>query len=483
MKIKRIIFMLVFAIVITAIPILASVGNDSSQNVAPTLTFSVYGYGVVRVARTNGSPLTYGAILPSGTQVVFHAEESAPTGFRFVGWAVNGEPYTGPLSMSHTVTMAGDTHVVAFFDPPWETEESPRALIANVSISVVENGVINIGVPGHSNIQFEYYLTDDEIEFAITPPPGRRFDDRTVVTALNGLEVTFGPIVRHDGRMLLAITRPIDTNQAINAMSAAVNSTAQFTVSYNLAGGRLPASVPTTQNLAYNSVINELPVPNRDGYMFGGWTINDQLATTPIQVRSNLILTAMWVRVEAQATAEYDGDDNDDSDDYANYAPMQYAVNFNPAPGAFASNEPGMRIGSYGAVINVPNAPTRTGYTFDGWRLPNGNIHIGNQITIRGDITLTAIWVANPAASPSPTPTPTPTPAPGTGTRPNPQTSPLHISFMIFGIVITAGLASFGILVLANKHMTAAGQYRADTARFNREQRIMDLIDADLNKK
>ena len=477
MKIKRIVLMLVFVIIITAIPILASVGNgngnSNGQNTAATLTFSVYGYGMLRAARTNGSPLTYGAVLPHGTHVNFTAEESATVGFEFVGWVVNGELYMAPLSLTHTVVMEGDTHVEALFDPPCAPDYL-RTIISDVSISVAANGGISITVPGYENVSFEYYLIDNEIELALTPPAGRRFANEPTITAIDGLDVTFGPIMRDDGRMLLAITQPNGNIQTPVHALAANTAQVSHTVTYNLAGGRMPTGVPTTQTLVYNSVINDLPIPNRDGYMFAGWKINNQLAATPIQVRSNLTLTAHWVRAEAQAVQAA----NEDDDDYSAYTPRQYAVSFNPAPGAFTGNETGIRIGTYNtAITNLPNAPTRTGYTFGGWRLPNGNIHAGAQLTISGDMTLTAVWAANPAASPSPTPTPTPTPAPGGGARPNPQTNPLYISFMIFGITITAGLAAFGILVLAKKHILAEEQYRSDVARFNREQRIVDMIE------
>ena len=504
MKIKRIAIMLTFALIVAAVPLLASVSGNTSApgpgnstaaaqvpqgqaagqlqtNTAtnsrpPILTFSVYGYGVLRVTRVNGSPLTYGTSLHPGTRVNFLAEEAAHTGFEFMGWAVNGVAYTGPFSMSHTLVMEDDTHVVAFFEPPGALE-STHALISTINISRAPGGGVNISVPGHSNVQFEYYVTDSEIEFAIIPPTGRRFGDETEVTALNNLHITFGPVVRNDGRILLAIARPGDMTGNVNPVqtfattntntSAEASSYVYHTVTFNLAGGSMNA--PTSQSHRYNSTINNLPTPNRDGYMFGGWMINNVVTATPIQVRSNITLTAKWMAVESTA-------DDDDDDGYSSYTPRQYAVTFNVAPGTFAGNETGIRIGNYGSAISsMPAAPTRTGYTFGGWQLPNGNTHVAGDIIIRGDMTLTALWTANPSASPSPTPTPTPTPT--TAPRPNPQTNPIQVSFMIFGVVLTAGLAAFGIMTLTKKQMAAEGQYRSDAARFNREKRIMDLID------
>ena len=492
MKIKRIAIMLLFAMIVVAVPILASVsGNGStSQNQTPggqariangqngVLTFSAYGYGMLRVTRANGSQITYGATLPLGTQVTFHAEEAEDTGFTFVGWAVNGTPYMGPLSLTHTITLEEETHVLAFFDPPYGVE-GPRAVINAVDIERSPIGGINISFSGHTEAPFEYYITDDEIEIALTPPAGRRFNDDTIVTAYDDLEITFGPILRQDGRMLLAIAIPHEDVQLPVAVRFANTEEANHTITFNLAGGNMPTGVPATQSHSYNSTIN-LPAPTRSGYTFSGWHLNGQLASTPLQVRNDMTLTATWTRFEAVAetTAAATAATTTD-EEYYNYNPTQYVVNFSAGYGTFPGNESGLRLGTYGTVINnLPAAPTRAGYTFEGWQLPNGNIHVYGSITIRGDMTITAVWTPVPAASPSPSPSPTPTPAPS-APRPNPQTNPLQISVTIFGVVITLGLAVFGILNLAKKQMAAQGQYRADIARFNREKRIMDLVDTD----
>jgi len=231
-----------------------------------------------------------------------------------------------------------------------------------------------------------------------------------------------------------------------------------FAVVFDPAGGTMPAGAQPVQSLRYNYVINQLPTPVRGGYTFTGWRLNsNNLAAAPITVTSDLDFTAEW----------------------ATDTSAQFVAAFNPSPGTFpGTGETGLRPGNYGTVVtNMPQNPTRTGYTFGGWRLPNGNTLVG-QLTITSDMAIAAIWTANTSASPSPSPNPTPTPTPAqSGQRPNPQTSPLHISFMIFGVVVIGGTAAFGIMKLAQRQAAAEGKYLADMARFKRESRIIDLVD------
>ncbi|HHU11833.1 MAG TPA: InlB B-repeat-containing protein, partial [Clostridiaceae bacterium] len=61
-----------------------------------------------------------------------------------------------------------------------------------------------------------------------------------------------------------------------------------------------------------------------------------------------------------------------------------------------------------GAAISTPAAPTRSGYTFDGWDpvLP--------ATMPQKDLTVVAKWKANPTPTSAPTAAPTPTPTPST---------------------------------------------------------------------
>jgi len=153
-----------------------------------------------------------------------------------------------------------------------------------------------------------------------------------------------------------------------------------------------------------------------------------------------------------------------------------HTITFNPNPGVFPAGETGIRTGISGTLItNMPQSPSRAGYSFNGWRLPNNTTQTG-QFVINNAMTLTAIWT--PVALNSPTPSPTNTPSAGTNTdtRPNPQTSPVNISFVIFGAVIMVGLASFGIIALAKKQAIATNEYQKKSIRHDREKHIIDIV-------
>jgi len=46
----------------------------------------------------------------------------------------------------------------------------------------------------------------------------------------------------------------------------------------------------------------------------------------------------------------------------------------------------------------------------------------------------------------------------------------------VFGSIIGLGLATFGIITISKKQAAAAGEYKADEARYNREKRLDDIL-------
>jgi len=187
----------------------------------------------------------------------------------------------------------------------------------------------------------------------------------------------------------------------------------------------------------------------------------------------------------------------------------RYMVDFNPNYGEFPESETldGTRFVSVGGTLtDFPPNPTRDGYVFDGWQFVSGarsgqRLEESSLVVDESVMLLAALWVTYgeqttstppPAATPSPTPgaasptpaptSPSPTPTPASSSdagRPNPTTSPIAISFMIFGAVMTLGLAAFGIIKLVARHSVANGKYRTDTARYMREARLDDLLKED----
>jgi len=511
MKLKRLVIMLAFAVFIVTIPLLAtsssndyipdsmnrlpviedadyiydgitSVG-DSRDGVTvvgdgglsiigdmePVLNFAVYGYGTLQAMSPMGSIIS-GSQIPSGTVITFTAVGIGAAGFELIGWRIDGRLYPGAISYTHTLTITDDTVVVAVFNHPWNEAATPPpssyTQVVAVNATADAHGGVTIRIPGRTGfVEVEDFTTDTTTEFRISPPEGMYFSAATTLNLSQGITRTFGPVVLGDGRLSFTM-RNLDPNND-NAEPTAYEDEsedgyeeAQFALIFEPEEGTMPSGTQIIQSVPYGHVINPLPTPTKTGYTFTGWRLNgSNMAAAPLTITTDTILTAVWAPIENGSL---------------------FAAAFNPAPGSFSdTNETGLRPGAYGTVVtNPPANPARSGYTFGGWRLPNGNILAG-QLTIRSDIALTAVWNANAAASPSPSPSPSasPTPAPGSATRPNPQTSPLHISFMIFGVITLGGTAAFGIMKLTRKQIAAQGQYDMEMARYNREKRIMDLVD------
>lgn len=171
--------------------------------------------------------------------------------------------------------------------------------------------------------------------------------------------------------------------------------------------------------------------------------------------------------------------------------PETFVVVFGPEGGTLPTNETGLRTGPPGFVIDAAPSPTRAGYSFIGWYF--NNYRVTFPLTVSSDMALMARWQAGnisptpspaPVTSPTPTPSPSPaaspspspSPAPG-GNVPNPTTSPINISFAIFGAVLAVGLASYSIIRTAGKQKAAEVLYNSEMTRFKREKRITDMLD------
>ena len=128
--------------------------------------------------------------------------------------------------------------------------------------------------------------------------------------------------------------------------------------------------------------------PVRSGYDFLGWSKNSG-ATIPaelgtltqeITADSTVVFYAVW-KVETY--------------------PAENGITFNADGGAFADGETVKRVAAtYGEAIAAPAAPTRTGYTFEGWASESGaqtgSHDLGNLTVDLDETTLTyyAAWKA-----------------------------------------------------------------------------------------
>ncbi|MBE6132012.1 MAG: hypothetical protein E7180_01285 [Erysipelotrichaceae bacterium] len=147
-----------------------------------------------------------------------------------------------------------------------------------------------------------------------------------------------------------------------------------YTISYNLNGGTLSTSNPTSYNIetATFNLIN----PTKTGYTFTGWTdSNDSTPQTSVSIAKGSTGNKTYT---------------------ANWTPINYTISYNLDGGTVNSANPS----SYNieTATFTLNNPTKTGYTFTGWTGSNGSIpqtSVSISLGSTGNKSYTANWSAN----------------------------------------------------------------------------------------
>ncbi|MCL2405788.1 MAG: InlB B-repeat-containing protein, partial [Defluviitaleaceae bacterium] len=337
-----------------------------------------------------------------------------------------------------TPTRAGYNFVGWLYNHQWAT--FPFTLNHNVVLSAVwapvapttltvtfnpGTGTLPSGIPAERHGPFGFRVDNFPTPIA---PTGYTF----VGWYLDGIRVT-GAIYATRNMTLFAHYQRTTVGQ-------------NHTITFVPNGGTMPANTALTQTHAYGTHINTLPIPTRAGHTFVGWMSGNAIQPIPFIVRGNMTLTAAWVTTPQTPSPT----------PQPTVPPTHLIVAFDPGPGSFPAGEGGIRTGVYGFVVNTMPNPTRPGHVFAGWSI--GTTPITLPFTVRQDTTITARW----------------TPV---GTLVNPQTSPIQVTFTIFGAVLLVGIAAFGIMKLTGKQLAAMGQYRTSMTRFNREKRITDMFE------
>lgn len=137
-----------------------------------------------------------------------------------------------------------------------------------------------------------------------------------------------------------------------------------FSITYDLAEGKWPASADVKDTFNAATPTFELPVPERTGYTFLGWT------------GSNGAEPQLTVSV-TQGTAE-------DLSFTANWQINQYTITFNTDGGS----EIASITQDYGTDIIAPADPTKTGCTFAGWDQTIPTTMPAKDMTITGSWTI-----------------------------------------------------------------------------------------------
>jgi len=277
------------------------------------------------------------------------------------------------------------------------------------------------------------------------PPAGYEF----VGWFSDGVQLE-APLVAVRSTTVLAGFSPIMSDPALPS----------FAVVFNPGEGRLPVGARPIESFTYGTALTSLPIPVREGHYFAGWRLEGDRITAPYIVRRDMALDAVWYDIPLQQSP----------------SPIQVPHNhlvavFIPSPGVFeCPEETGMHFGRFASTITAPPDPIRQGYIFKGWRLPTGETH-EPPLTIRDNITLTAIWEQNPTASGT-TPIP-PTGSGSIGTTQNPPTNPINISLTLFIAITTLTLTAIAIHTTIKTQTRAKHSYKSYITRSIREVKLI----------
>ena len=205
------------------------------------------------------------------------------------------------------------------------------------------------------------------------------------------------------------------------------------TVSFVTNGGS--AIEPITQE--YGTVLNAPEDPDREHYIFAGWYSDEDLQTEYVfgtMPDVDFTLYAKWTAVEYNITYVLNGGENGSNPDvytvesafdfapatktgytfvawytapdftsapvssivagtygnitlYANYSINSYTISFDSAGGSAVTSI----TQEYNTAVSAPAAPSRNGYSFNGWLTEEGEAFVFDKIPAY-DVALTADW-------------------------------------------------------------------------------------------
>ena len=309
-------------------------------------------------------------------------QPNAPTrtGYTFKGWTLNGNSYDFTTPVTGNITLTAS----------WEINKYTVTFNSNGGSTVASETVNYNGTATQPNAP-----TKEGYGFSKWTLNGQEYDFNTKVTSnielkaewiIGEYTITFDSnggssvatqTVNYNGTVTQP-TAPTKTgytfkNWTLNGNvydfstkvtgSITLKATweiAKYTVTFNSNGG----SNVTSQTVNYNTTATNPTAPTKTGYTFKGWILNGNSYDFTTPVTSNITLTASWEINKYTVTFDSNGGSNIASE----------TVNYNTA-------------------VTAPTNPTKTGYTFKGWRL-NGNEY-DFSTKIKTDITLVAEWEIN----------------------------------------------------------------------------------------
>ncbi len=271
------------------------------------------------------------------------------SGYTYKGWALTPEVLSATYSNTGSVNVTAPMTLYAVWSPDQHT--------------------ITYASQGGSSVPSDTFVTDATITLPAAPTRAGYTFNGWFVASSGGTTVgaTYTPPL------------PVD-----------VTLYAQWTVNtYNVTyddNGATTAHVGGAATYTTGSAFSLPTVPSRSGYTFAGWRLTGSNATTATLAASatsatpagygDVTLTAQWTVNTYNVTY----DDN----------------------GATTAHDGGDATYETGSPFALPTAPSRSGYTFIGWRMTGGHVTATNVVPLAttatpsgyDDVTMTARWAA-----------------------------------------------------------------------------------------
>ena len=279
--------------------------------------------------------------------------------------AISEDPFHSATYANATLWVPGGTKEAYASADGWKKFENVAHWSTLVTLTASTHGSIATAEATASNGTEQYRQPkNDDIVYTLTADTGYE------LTALTDNEVAVSLLPALDAEQTRANTEGEEFVTLVATFKAIT-----YTITYDLAGGTVATANPATYNV--ESAAITLVNPTREGYTFAGWT------------GTALDGSAVEVSIPAGSTG--------DRTYTATWTPITYTISYDLAGGSVAGGLPASSYTIESAAITLPT-PTKTGYTFKGWKL-DGAGEAQMAVTIAagstGNKAYTATWQIN----------------------------------------------------------------------------------------
>ena len=392
-----------------------TVENGSTGNITYTATWQANDYevnlnlggGTLSEGQEEKLTVTYDSVF--GTLPV-----PSRTGYTFAGWFYSEQTAARNVPVQVTeATIAKNNEYVTITD-----EENPATIYAHWN-PINYTVTFNIDGADENSLKPEDMLCyfDGEYDIPSVVPSRTGYEFLGWTTEVNGTDA------------LSSIKNLVSVYQEAPVTLYAIWQAKDFTVTFDANGGTV---TPESKKVTYDQAYGELPVPEREGHTFLGWSEGTTVYTaeTVVQITADQTLTAQWqvnsytvtlydeeVQIGAAYTFAYGTAVSVAVPEKTGYTfkewnpalPETMPANNVEAKAVWTANDYTITFDSaggssvaaitqgYETTVKEPKAPTRAGYAFEGWFTADGTQYFANgteKMPLNG-VSLTAAWTAN----------------------------------------------------------------------------------------